>query len=230
LVYKNLQYDLTPACMRTGTGKALLLKQIEVSFKRRTREATEVRRARIIEEAIGLFGERGYYGFTIGELGKRCGLSNPGLLHYFPSKLDVLLQVLAELETRESEFMEPLFQQAVHESGSKAAVRTMLRAMGIRIAAHPENLRVLVELQAESLSPEHPAHEWWVRRDAITRQFIADILRPYVPRPESVARQVLALMDGFCTLWLRDNPLRDIASEWDDAVARLLPELGDDHA
>jgi AcrR family transcriptional regulator len=195
--------------------------------RRRTREAAAVRRARIIEAAIGLFGERGYYGFTIQELGKRCGLSNPGLLHYFPSKIDVLLQVLAELEARETEFMEPLFQQATQEGASKAAVQTMLRALVVRATAHPENLRVLVELQAESLSPEHPAHAWWLRRDAITRQFIADILRPYVPRPEAVARQVLAMLDGFCTQWLRDYPSRDIAGEWDDAIARLLPELGD---
>ena len=198
--------------------------------KRRSREATEVRRARILEAAIGLLGERGYYGFTIQELGKRCGLSNPGLLHYFPSKLDVLLQVLTELEARETEFMEPLFQQAIQEAGSRGAVLTILRAMGMRAAAHPGYLRVLVELQAESLSPEHPAHEWWLRRDAITRQFIADILRPHVPRPDAVARQVLALMDGFCTQWLRDPSPADIAGEWDDAIARLLPELSDDHA
>ena len=198
------------------------------AIKRRTREAAAVRRARIIEAAIGLLGERGYYGFTIQELGRRCGLSNPGLLHYFPSKLDVLLQVLAELEARESEFMEPLVQQARLETGSKALVLTILRALGLRAAAHPENLRVMIELQAESLSPDHPAHEWWLRRDAITRAFIADLLAPFVRQPDAVARQMLALMDGFCTQWLRDYPSRDVASEWDAAIARMLPELASD--
>lgn len=198
------------------------------AIKRRTREAAALRRARIIEAAIGLFGERGYYGFTIQELGKRCGLSNPGLLHYFPSKLDVLLHVLAEMETRESEFMEPLVQQARLETGSKALVLTILRALGLRAAAHPEYLRVLVELQAESLSPDHPAHDWWLRRDAITRAFIAGLLAPHVPQPEDVARQVLALMDGYCTQWLRDYPGRDIARQWDVAMARMLPELASD--
>lgn len=204
------------------------VKQKLATPKRRTREATEARRARILEAAIGLFGERGYYGFTIQELGKRCGLSNPGLLHYFPSKLDLLLQVLAELEARESEFMEPLVQQAKQGEGgkdSKVVVLTILRAIGLRAAAHPEYLRVMIELQAESITPSHPAHEWWLRRDAVTRQFLADILRPYVQSPEAVARQVLALMDGFCTQWLRDTSGRDIAGDWNNALARLLPEL-----
>lgn len=186
-----------------------------------------MRRARIIEEAIGLFGERGYYGFTIQELGKRCGLSNPGLLHYFPSKLDVLLQVLAELEARGAEFMEPLMQQARHEGSSKQLVLTMLRALASRAAADPQLLRVLIELQAESLSPEHPAHEWWLRRDAITQGFIAELLTPFVARPKEVASQVVAMMDGFSAHWLRHRQASDIAAEWDAALARMLPELGD---
>jgi AcrR family transcriptional regulator len=193
--------------------------------RRRTREVAAVRRARIIEEAIGLFGERGYYGFTIQELGKRCGLSNPGLLHYFPSKLDVLLQVLAELEARDTDFMEPLVQQALHEEKSSAAVVSILRMMVARVMERPQLIRLLIELQAESLSPEHPAHAWWQRRDRVTLRFLAELLQPFVVQPDAVARQLLGLLDGLCMQWLRDSPRRDIAAEWDNAIARLLPEL-----
>jgi AcrR family transcriptional regulator len=194
-------------------------------IKRRTREAAALRRARIVEEAIGLFGERGYYGFTIEELGKRCGLSKPGLLHYFPSKLDVLLQVLAELEARESEFIEPLFQHARDEAGSRQAVLAVLRAMVTRGTAQPQRARLLVELQAESLDPNHPAHAWSQKRDTVTRAFFVELLTPFVPEPEAVARQVLALMDGYCAHWLRDITQIDAAREWDRAIVRLLPEL-----
>lgn len=196
--------------------------------KRRSREATEVRRARIIEAAIGLFGERGYYGFTIQELGKRCGLSNPGLLHYFPSKLDVLLQVLAELQAREAEFMAPLVQQATvggEGSGSRAAVLTVLRALVVRATTNPQKVRLLVELQAESLDPSHPAHSWWQRREAVLLGLLVTLLRPHIERPETVARQVMALMDGLLMQWLRAWPRMDAASEWNAALARLLPEL-----
>lgn len=196
-------------------------------IKRRTREAAAVRRARIIEAAIGLFGERGYYGFTIQELGKRCGLSNPGLLHYFPSKLDVLLQVLAEMETRESEFMEPLVQQALENAGSRAEVLTVLRALVARVTAQPANVRVMVEFQAESIDPDHPAHGWWRGREDVLLRFLADLLSPHVARPDAVARQIMAMMDGLLLQWLRAFPKLDAVAEWDDALARLLPELGE---
>ena len=193
--------------------------------KRRSREATELRRARIIEAATGLFGERGYYGFTIQELGKRCGLSNPGLLHYFPSKLDVLLGVLSELEAREGEFMEPLVQQARHDAGSKDAVLTILRALVARVTSGPEKVRIMIEFQAESLDPAHPAHGWWQNREAVLLRLFAGLLKPYVARPDAAARQVMAMMDGVLLQWLRAWPRLDSTAEWNDALKRLLPEL-----
>jgi AcrR family transcriptional regulator len=195
--------------------------------KPRIREAAAVRRARIIEEAIGLVGERGYYGFTIQELGKRCGLSNPGLLHHFPSKLDVLMQVLAELEARESEFMTPLVQQAMLEARSKASVVTVLRALVERATDCPQLVRVLVELQAESLDPAHPAHAWWLRREHVTLDFLRGLLEPHVTDPANVARQLMAMMDGLLMQWLRAVPRFDAAEYWESALARLLPELAD---
>lgn len=193
--------------------------------KRRSREATELRRAHIIEAAIGLFGERGYYGFTIQELGKRCGLSNPGLLHYFPSKLDVLLGVLSELEARESEFMEPLVQQARHDAGSKDAVLTILRALVARVTSGPEKVRIMIEFQAESLDPAHPAHAWWQNREGVLLRLFAGLLKPHVARPDAAARQVMAMMDGVLLQWLRAWPRLDSTAEWNDALKRLLPEL-----
>lgn len=207
--------------------------QMATSPKRRTREATEARRALILEAAIGLFGERGYYGFTIQELGKRCGLSNPGLLHYFPSKQDVLLQVLKELEVREAEFMEPLVQRATREVAghrSREAVLTILRAMIARATSRPEIVRLMAEIQIESLNPSHPAHDWWQMRDEGSRQFFTDLLRPHVKYPEIAARHLLALMDGLCAQWLRAYPTLSAVVEWDHALARFLPELHADKA
>ena len=122
----------------------------------RARENSELRRAQILNEAIGLIGELGYYGFTIQELGRRCGLSKPGLLHYFPSKHDVLLAVLRELEGRETDVMSPLVQSTEHETGGadgKAAVLQVLRMIVARGAAQPHICRLLAELQSEALHP-----------------------------------------------------------------------------
>ena len=66
-----------------------------------TRDNPEVRREQILEEAISILGRLGYHGFTIHELAERCGLSNAGLLYHFPSKNQLFVAVVQELEQRE---------------------------------------------------------------------------------------------------------------------------------
>ena len=194
----------------------------------RTSDDLAFRRSRILDEAIGLIGERGYYGFTVNELAKRCGLSNPGLLHYFPSKPAVLLAVLEELEAREAEVMLPLVQMVEHElrgDGAKAGVFAILRTIVVRGGARPEQIRLLGALQAESLNPAHPAHDWWANRETVLLGFFARLLGPHVAEPDRVARQLLAMLDGLGAQWLRATPPFDMVAEWESALARLLPEL-----
>lgn len=198
--------------------------------RRRTREAPEVRRARILDEAIRLIGERGYYGFTVQELAARCGLTNPGLLHYYPSKLDLLLAAMRELETRHVAVMEPIVQAAERElTGTRAreGVLAVLRAIISGSTINREMVRFLAELQAESLSPGHPAFTWWQRREAGMRDLFSRLLHPFLADPEHVARQVIALIDGLSLQWLRADGTMDIEAEWDRMLARMLPELHD---
>jgi AcrR family transcriptional regulator len=196
-------------------------------FRGRTRETAAVRRAKILDAAMCLIGERGYYGFTIQELGRRCGLSNPGLLHYFPSKQDVLLGVLHELEVREAEFMEPLAQMAFHASADRPSQMTLhiLLTMVDRATANPKLARVLVGLHAEALDPSHPAHSWWREREAKTLTFLSSLLRPVVTDPDMTARLVLACMDGLFLQWLSARQEEYATLDWQLALERLLPEL-----
>ena len=196
----------------------------------RTREDPGVRRNRILAQAIGLIGERGYYGFTIQELGRRSGLSNPGLLHYFPSKHAVMLAVLQDLEADETGFMTPLVESATHEpegDAAKAAVLNLLRTIVARAVAKPDICRLLAELQSESLDPAHPVHDWWLRRERLEQGFFTRLLEPYVDAPHLVARQLRAMMDGLWLQWLRADCGFDVVAAWDHALARHLPELSD---
>ncbi|MCE7797149.1 TetR/AcrR family transcriptional regulator [Sphingobium sufflavum] len=194
----------------------------------RNEEAVAVRRGQILEQAIGLIGERGYYGFTILELGRRCGLSNPGLLHYFPSKQAVLLAVLDSLQLAEIDVMEPLAQSAMVElqgDAAKAAVLHILRTIAVRAHAKPDTCLFVAGLQSESLDPAHPAHEWWTRREVAVLDFYTGILRPHVDAPLLVARELLAMMDGLFLQWLRAGRDFDVLAAWDHALARIVPEL-----
>lgn len=59
---------------------------------------------RILEAALQAFSEHGYHGTTTRDLAQRSGLSVPGVYHYYPSKQDILFELMTviidELLTR----------------------------------------------------------------------------------------------------------------------------------
>lgn len=194
----------------------------------RIRDDPTVRRAQILDQAIRVIGERGYYGFTVQELAKACGLSNAGLLHHFPSKDQLFLAALQELEHREVEIMSPLVEAAARGGegdGAKQAVLDVLRTMVARSTAHPQRLRLFAELNVEALDPLHPAHGRWRDRERVVTELFAKLLAPHVDEPLTLARLLLAMMDGCCLRRLWAGQAFDAVAEWDRAVARLLPEL-----
>lgn len=194
----------------------------------RTRDDPEVRREQILDEAIRIIGQRGYYGFTVQELAQRCGLSNAGLLYHFGSKDQLLVAVVDELERREAEVIAPLVaqveQKLEHKATSAAVVRDLLHTMVARAITEPELGRLMSVLLAESLDRAHPAYKSFRNREAIVLDLFAKLLTPFVTEPRSTARQLSALIHGLGQQWLRADQAFDILTEWDRALATLLPE------
>src|SRR6476620_8730547 len=56
----------------------------------------EERRAEIVRATLEVIAERGYRGASLSAVAERVGLSQQGLLHYFPTKEALLVAVLAE--------------------------------------------------------------------------------------------------------------------------------------
>lgn len=50
------------------------------------RARSEERRADILRATLEVIAERGYRGTTLGGVAERVGLTQQGLLHYFPSR------------------------------------------------------------------------------------------------------------------------------------------------
>src|SRR4029077_4319154 len=54
----------------------------------------EARRTAIVEKAAALYAERGFLGASIADLAKACRTSKSLLSHYYPSKEDILFDVM----------------------------------------------------------------------------------------------------------------------------------------
>ena len=68
----------------------------EKSPPRRTQaERTRQRKEQVIQAAIRFFGQHGYHGAKLSDIAKAAGVTEPGLLHHYPSKVSLLMDVLA---------------------------------------------------------------------------------------------------------------------------------------
>lgn len=89
-----------------------------------------------------------------------------------------------------------------------------------RNVRQPEIVRLFAVLEAESLAPGHPAHEYFRRRERRTVAAFADL----VEGDQALARQVVALMDGLQMQWLREPATVDLVAAWDAAAERIFRE------
>jgi AcrR family transcriptional regulator len=194
----------------------------------RTSGDLEARRAQIVDEAIRAIGQRGYHGFTVLEIAHRCGLTNGGVLYHFGSKEKLFVAVLEERDRREAEEVAPVSAdlESQNPGRSHASLTTVLKVLRLimaRCSTQPELVRLYAVLQSESLDHAHPAHDYFLRREAMALQGFKKMVKPHVAHPQSTARQIHALMDGLSLQWLREEQNFDLVAEWDRAIALVLP-------
>jgi AcrR family transcriptional regulator len=157
-----------------------------------------VRRRHLIETALRSFAEHGYRGVSTATIAQEAGISEPGLIHHFPTKADLLLAVIEHYEARSVE----LIHEALSESDG--SLFDGLLALARAHEQDPTFIRLFTVLVAESVSPSHPAHGWFVARYERLRTGMAERFREEQGRgqirgeldPETLARQVIAMFDG----------------------------------
>lgn len=172
---------------------------------RRTQaQRTRTSREKIIQSATEAFAQKGFRGATMADIAKAANLTVPGLLHHFPSKIHVLMEVLKERDRIDAERMQVSLQKNENQ---------FLEA-GINLVEHNQTVPSLVQLfnllVAESVSPDHPAHKFFIERyqrgreqwiAAIARAQQAGEVRADIP-PETLVVLMFAMMDGLQIQWL----------------------------
>ncbi|MFF2269210.1 TetR/AcrR family transcriptional regulator [Cellulosimicrobium cellulans] len=161
------------------------------------------KREEILQAAVVLFGEVGFHAASLRELASRVGMSHPGLLHHFPTKVALLEAVL--------DYRDRVDQADLDDDLARGTdyVDALVRLVE-RNALRRHIVELFTALAAEATSPDHPAHEYFVRRyewavartrEQLVRRARAGGLRDGVD-PSAAARQIVALMDGLQVQWL----------------------------
>ncbi len=112
------------------------------------------RRQDVLEAALQAFAANGYRGASVGAIATQSGLSEPGLLHHFPSKTALLM---ATLETYERKAWT---QASAVAPGAALEYRQHILRLAANHERDPRFVRLLLVIAAESTEPGHPAREW----------------------------------------------------------------------
>lgn len=187
------------------------------------RARSEERRAEIVRAALEVIAERGYRGATLGSVAERVGLTQQGLLHYFPTKEALLIAVLEERDRWDT-------------SGGRDRENWRLDLMESLVeynAMRPGIVQTFSALLGESVTDGHPAREFFTERYGQVRSSMADVLRlefgerlPSGLTPEQVAPLLTAVVDGLQYQWLLDPSAVDMPAAFRDFL-RLLYGGGD---
>lgn len=179
----------------------------------RTRSAE--RRAEIVRAALEVIAERGYRGASLAAVAERVGLTQQGLLHYFPTK-DTLL--VAVLEERDKWDAVPVGQWRTD----------LLAALVEYNAMRPGIIQTFSALLGESVTEGHPARGYFTERYAQVRTNMAAVLRaeygdrlPNGLTPERTAPLLVAVMDGLQYQWLLDPESVDMPGAFRDFLTLL---------
>jgi AcrR family transcriptional regulator len=156
-----------------------------------------------------LLAKKGYWGLTLADAAKEVGVTVQAILHYFPTKDDLMLGVLSRRDEVDIQAVAP----SDHAVGSAGEFIEVIGRLVARNANRPELIRLYTVLSAESLEPTHPAHQFFADRLRRAVATFAELAAQWHPRPQEVGLQVVCALDGLQLNWLRD-PHLDLVQQW----------------
>jgi AcrR family transcriptional regulator len=176
----------------------------------------------ILAAALPLFAAQGFRGASLASIASAAGLTQPGLLHHFRSKEELLLELLDWRDRDDGRRLSSM------SSGDGLAYLERLEDLVEHNTTAPELVRLFTTLVGEGTSPEHPAHDYFVERYRRIRAFAIRCLREgqYAGDVredvdlEAIVPVLLAVMDGLQIQWLLDPEIDMVASF--DAFATLI--------
>jgi AcrR family transcriptional regulator len=166
------------------------------------------RKEEILEKATQLFGEYGFQGTTLSQLSAALGLTEPGILHYFPSKVHLLEGVLEYHEQKE---IEKYASHIESKQANATEMFTLLEELCAENETIPGLIQLFTVLVSESIRSNHPSHEYFVDRYRRGREiYAAQFLKLNQSKfrqdvnLDELAALIMAVMDGLQIQWLLD--------------------------
>ena len=170
------------------------------------------------------FAVQGSRSVSLASIARAVGITEQGVMHYFPTKVDLVLGVLERRDERDVEQFGRLAEAGM-------PLLDVLVAAARQIAEEPGLATLYGVLMAEAVDPEHPAHGWFAERNERVREQIGFGLAEAQGKgevradvdPTAAASQMIALLDGLALQRALAAGELDVASIFEDYVRWLSP-------
>jgi len=117
----------------------------------------EERRRRILATAMAIIDSEGHQGLSMRRLARECGMSAPGLMHYFPDLATLVVAVVDYRDQRD-------FAGVEIPPPGPGMTRTVLDAVIGNIIARPKAAELFAIVEAQAIDPRHPGHQYFRAR------------------------------------------------------------------
>ena len=180
------------------------------------------RRQEILDAALDLFAEKGLDGISLSAVGEAVGVTREGMRHYFRSREELLLAVMAAADERIREFpvspdSDTLLSRIIASIDGKATVPGLIALHATlvagSVASGNASTRAVFTERFENLRAELTR--------AVEREQARGEIRQDLP-PRAVASLLIAASDGLSQQWMLDSRI-DIAEGMQLLAKVLLP-------
>jgi len=177
---------------------------IQPNARRTQAERSKASREKIILAATKFFAQNGFRATKLSEIAQAVEMSEPGLLHHFPSKNHLLIGVLEERDRLDQQ------RYVGVADGEDLPVVTSLRELVTHNEAVPGLVQLFTVLVAESITADHPGHDFFRKRYQNLREIGIELISKSQEKgeirndisAEDLIVMIFAMMDGLQIQWL----------------------------
>jgi len=165
------------------------------------------KRARILEAAVRVFADRGFFSATVAEIARAAGVADGTIYLYFKGKDDLLLQLFEE---KMAELTASAQQALSEETDAPARLKRFIVHHFQAVEKNPELAAVLIVEVRQSAQALRPAEK---ARLTAYLDLIAEVVRGGQDRgelaasisPSVVKRAIFGALDELALGWLRSG-------------------------
>lgn len=190
-------------------------------------------RKQILDAALNIVAVEGFNQTTLAKISHAVGLTEAGVLHYFSSVDDLLVQVLKQRDMKDIAASTESLPDLIAQMQELANNPEHFIAEILSVVSKNTNTPGLVELYAnmsvKAADPKSSAHAYFAFRGTVERTIVGHTVKKVFHKQhrttsipvEDVARLMQALIDGLQFEWLQNDDviMNDLAAK---AMAALV--------